>query len=175
MPWFCCLHRSPCAGKVIQRIVGQKNVQCPAFISKIRAKSRLSVTSVAWSEIRTPRELAWTEEHSIIYPCCISDRVQPPLVARLSRRKCVKLQKCRKCFHKQLKEISPKVSKWSKVNVPLFPNIPQQFPCSLKVILKYPLFPKSKWWCFLVPYNPWEALNVLNLSSVGAARHAKYL
>ena len=46
-------------------------------------------------------------------------------------------------------EISPKVRKWSKVNVPLFPNIPQQFPCSLKVILKYPLFPKSKWGCSL--------------------------
>ena len=39
MPWFC-LHRSPCTGKVIQRIVGQKNVQCQAFISKIRPKSR---------------------------------------------------------------------------------------------------------------------------------------
>ena len=61
----------------------------------------------------------------------------------------MKLQKRRKCLHKQLMEISPKVRKWSKVNVPLFPNIPQQFPCSLKVILKYPLFPKSKWGCSL--------------------------
>ena len=42
--------------------------------------------------------------------------------------------KCRKFVHKQLKEICPKVRKYSKVNVPLFPNIPQQFPCSLKVI-----------------------------------------
>ena len=39
-PWFCCLHRSPCARKVIQRIVGQKNVRCLAFISKIRVKFR---------------------------------------------------------------------------------------------------------------------------------------
>ena len=36
-PWFCCLHWSPCVGKVIQRIVGQENVQCPAFILKIWA------------------------------------------------------------------------------------------------------------------------------------------
>ena len=28
----------------------------------------------------------------------------------------------------------PKVRKCSKINVPLFPNIPQQFPCSLKGI-----------------------------------------
>ena len=27
-------------------------------------------------------------------------------------------------------KISPEVRKWSKFNVPLFPNIPQQFPCS---------------------------------------------
>ena len=32
------------------------------------------------------------------------------------------------------------------------------FPCSLKVILRYTLFPKSKWSCSLVPKNPWEAL-----------------
>ena len=42
--------------------------------------------------------------------------------------------KCRKFLHKQLKEVCPKVRKSSKVNVPLFPNIPQKFPCSLKVI-----------------------------------------
>ena len=55
------------------------------------------------------------------------------LVARpdrdFSRRIC---DKCRKFLHKQLKEISPKARKCSKVNVPLFPNIPQKFPCSLK-------------------------------------------
>ena len=39
-PRFCCLHRSPCEGKVIQRIVEQKNVRCPAFISKMWAKFR---------------------------------------------------------------------------------------------------------------------------------------
>ena len=55
----------------------------------------------------------------------------------------MKLQKRRKCLHKQLMEISPKVRKWSKVNVPLFPNIPQQFPCSLKVNGDVPLFPKT--------------------------------
>ena len=30
-----------------------------------------------------------------------------------------------------------------EINVPLFPIITQQFPCSLKVILRYPLFPKT--------------------------------
>ena len=48
-----------------------------------------------------------------------------------SRRIC---EKCGKFLQKQLKEICSKVRKWSKVNVPLFPNIPQQFSCSLKVI-----------------------------------------
>ena len=38
---------------------------------------------------------------------------------------------------KTVKEICSKVRKWSKVNVPLFPNIPKQFPFSLEVILNY--------------------------------------
>ena len=63
---------------------------------------------------------------------------------------------------KTVKEICSNVRKWSKVNVPLFPNIPKQFPCSLKVILKYSLFPKGKWLCSLVPSNPWEALKNTN-------------
>ena len=37
-----------------------------------------------------------------------------------------------------------------EINVPLFPIITQQFPCSLKVILRNTLFPKSKWSCSLV-------------------------
>ena len=57
------------------------------------------------------------------------------LVARpdreFSHRIC---DKCRKFRHKQFKEICPKARRCSKVNVPLYPNIPQQFPCSLKVI-----------------------------------------
>ena len=41
-------------------------------------------------------------------------------------------------------------SNGQEINVPLFPIITQQFPCSLKVILRCPLFPKtpgspSKW------------------------------
>ena len=40
-PQFYCLHWSPCVGKLIQRIVEQKNVQCPAFIPKIWAKFRV--------------------------------------------------------------------------------------------------------------------------------------
>ena len=60
-------------------------------------------------------------------------------------------EKCRKFLHKTLKETCLNVRKWSKVNVPLFLNIPQQFPCSLKVFSKYPLFPKSKWLCSSVP------------------------
>ena len=44
------------------------------------------------------------------------------------------------------------------INVPLFLIRTQQFPCSLKVILRYPFFPKSKWSYSLVPKNPWEAL-----------------
>ena len=63
---------------------------------------------------------------------------------------------------KTVKDICSNVRKWSKVNVPLFPYIPKQFPCSLKVILKYSLFPKGKWLCSFVPSNPWEALKNTN-------------
>ena len=72
-------------------------------------------------------------------------------------------EKCQKFLHRQLKEICSKVRKWSGLNVPLFSNRPQQFPFSLKVISKYPLFPKSKCLCFLVPQNPWEALMTTSL------------
>ena len=74
------------------------------------------------------------------------------LVARPDREFSRRIyDKCRKFLHKQLKEICPKARKCSKVNVPLFQNIPQKFPCSLKVILKNPLFPKNKWLRSLVP------------------------
>ena len=69
-------------------------------------------------------------------------------------------EKCWKFLPKQLTEICSNLRKWSKANVPLFPEIPQQFPCSLKVTLKYPLFPKSKWPCSLER----EALNKSHLT-----------
>ena len=34
----------------------------------------------------------------------------------------------------------------------------QQFPCSIKITWKYPLFPKKKCSCSRVPWTPWEEL-----------------
>lgn len=90
-----------------------------------------------------------------LFPGCHAFQTRPQsspdhlwrLVARPKREFSGRIcKKCRKFLHKQLKEISPKVRQWSKVNVPLLPNIPQQLPWSLKMFPKsngyVPLFPK---------------------------------